>query len=96
MLFHLYFAIFFRKYHFLSYFLSWAPPPEKLKSKKKKKKKKKRFQILTNSWTRACVGVLLNNQPIGDCYTDVHHRHTYIIVFVLIIFRWVDNPVCYY
>ena len=35
-LFHIYFATFFsRKYHFLCYFLSWAPP--QLKSKKKKK-----------------------------------------------------------
>ena len=44
-----------RKYHFLIYFLSWAPPPKKMKSKKKKK----RFSDfgppppLTNSWTRA-------------------------------------------
>ena len=58
------FCYFFsRKYHFLSYFLSWAPPPpEKLKSKKKKKKKKKKKTLsefgpppLTNSWTRACL-----------------------------------------
>ena len=35
-LFHQYFATFsVEKYHFLSYFLSWAPLPEKLKRKKK-------------------------------------------------------------
>ena len=51
------FCYFFsRKYNFLSYFLSWAPPPLKIE---KQKKKKKGFQILgpppplTNSWTRA-------------------------------------------
>ena len=48
----IFFYFFSRKYHFLSYFLTWAPP-EKLKSKNKKKG----FQILglplTNSWTRA-------------------------------------------
>ena len=44
------FCYFFsRKYHFLSYFLSWAPP-EKLKSKKKK--------CLLDSWTRACILLL--------------------------------------
>ena len=48
-LFHLYFATFFsRKYHFLCYFLSWAPPW------KIEKQQKKMFAPLTNSWTRHC------------------------------------------
>ena len=52
---------FSRKFNFLSYFLSWAPPWKIEKQKKKKKKRLSDFgpSPLTNSWTRACLQIIV-------------------------------------